>query len=179
MIMPNLHQLAPTFETGETPKTFSRPMQLIWAVPLDDSHTMNIGFNHYNEIDPPDMEKFVAGTDFGQMPDRPYAERQLLPGDYDAQVSMGETAIHAREHLGVTDRGVSLFRRLVHQGIRDVADGRDPVPPAQRADGPIRTYAHDTIRAAPKRNDPEAELALLHEIGTGVTDDVIAGKYRR
>ena len=119
------------------------------------------------------------GTDFGQMPDRPYRDRQLLPGDYDAQVSMGGTAIHAREHLGATDRGVSLFRRLVHQGIRDVAGGRDPVPEAQRADGPIRTYAHDTILPTPMHNDPEAELAQLRAIGSAVTDDVIAGKYSR
>ena len=154
-------------------------MQSIWAVPLDDNHTMNIGFNHYDEINPPDMDKYYAGTDFGQMPDRPYAERQLLPGDYDAQVSIGETAIHAREHLGATDRGVSLFRRLVHQGIRDVAEGRDPVPSAQRVNGPIRTYAHDTIQPVPIKNDPEAELKQLHQIGNKVTDDVITGKYTR
>ena len=179
MIMPNLHQLAPTFETGEVPKNFSRPMQSIWAVPLDDTHTMNIGFNHYDEINPPDMDKFYMGTDFGQIPDRPYRDRQLLPGDYDAQVSLGETAVHAREHLGATDRGVSLFRRLVHQGIRDTADGQDPVPRAQRADGPIRTYAHDTIQPVPMQNDPEAELAQLRSIGKQVTDDVIAGRYAR
>ncbi len=179
MIMPNLHQLAPTFETGETPKDFSRPMQSIWAVPLDDTHTMNIGFNHYDEINPPDMDKFYMGTDFGQMPDRSYRDRQLQPGDYDAQISLGETTIHAREHLGATDRGVSLFRRLVHQGIRDVAAGRDPVPEAQRADGPISTYAHDTIQPAPMQSDPEVELAQLRSIGKQVTDDVIAGKYPR
>ena len=179
MIMPNLHQLAPTFETGETPKTFSRPMQSIWAVPLDDTHTMNIGFNHYDEIDPPDMERYYLGTDFGQMPDRPYEERQRLPGDYDAQVSIGPTAIHAREHLGATDRGVSLFRRLVRQGIRDVAEGRDPVPPAQRAEGPIRTFAHDTILPAPELNDADAEREQLRGIGNEVTDDVVAGRYPR
>ena len=179
MIMPNLHQLAPTFETGEVPKTFSRPMQSIWAVPLDDTHTMNIGFNHYDEVDPPDMDKYYMGTDFGQMPDRPYAERQRLPGDYDAQVGIGATAVHAREHLGATDRGVSLFRGLVRRGVRDVAEGRDPVPPAQRADGPIRTFAHDTIVAAPRENDAAADLDRLRRIGREVTDEVIAGKYPR
>ena len=179
MIMPILHQLAPTFETGEVPKIFSRPMQSIWAVPLDDTHTMNIGFNHLDEINPPDMDKYHAGTDFGQMPDRPYAERQRLPGDYDAQVGIGEIAVHAREHLGFTDRGVSLFRRLVRQGIRDTAAGKDPVPAAQRAAGKIRTFAHDTIRHAPPAGDPAADAALLHRIGTEVTDDVLAGKYPR
>ncbi|MDE0334664.1 MAG: hypothetical protein OXI64_06865, partial [Defluviicoccus sp.] len=77
------------------------------------------------------------------------------------------------------DRGVSLFRRLVRQGIRDVAEGRDPVPPAQRADGPIRTYAHDTIVVAPAINDEAAELDRLRRIGREVTDDVIAGRYPR
>ena len=179
MIMPNLHQLAPTFETGEQPKTFSRPMQSIWAVPLDDTHTMNIGFNHYDEINPPDMDKYYAGTDFGQTPDRPYEARQRLPGDYDAQVSIGEVAIHAREHLGAPDRGVSQFRRLVRQGIRATAKGGDPVPAAQRAAGPIRSFAHDTIRHVPPAADVAEDAALLHRIGIEVTDDVLAGKYPR
>ncbi len=179
MIMPNLHQLAPTFETGEAPKTFSRPMQSIWAVPLDDTHTMNIGFNHYDELNPPDMDKYYTGTDFGQMPDRPYEERQRLPGDYDAQVSIGPVAVHAREHLGATDRGVSQFRRLVRQGIRDTAAGKDPVPAAQRSKGPIRSYAHDTIRRAPPESDDDADAALLRRIGNEVTEDVLAGKHPR
>ena len=71
----------------------------------------------------------------------------------------------------------SIF--LVHQGIRDVAAGRYPVPEAQRADGPISTYAHDTIQPAPMQSDPEVELAQLRSIGKQVTDDVIAGKYPR
>lgn len=179
MIMPNVHQLAPTFETGDVPKTFSRPMQTLWAVPVDDTQTMNIGYNHYDMINPPNTEKYVAGTDFGQMPDRPYRERQLLPGDYDAQVSIGATAIHAREHLASTDAGVSMFRQLVKRGIRDVEDGADPIPPAQRADGLIRTYAHDTVKLAPELQKAEDDSALLRKIGIDVTNDVLAGKFAR
>ncbi len=179
MIMPNLHQLAPTFETGEEPKTFSRPMQTLWAVPLDDTHTMNIGYNHYDLNNPPDPQKYIAGTDFGQMPDRPYRERQLLPGDYDAQVSMGPTAVHAREHLASTDAGVSLFRRLVKRGIRDVEDGGDPIPAPQREKGSIRTYAHDTIQRIPASKNIKDDKTLLQKVGTEVTEKILAGKYPR
>ena len=179
MIMPNLHQLAPTFETGEFPKNYGRPMQMIWAVPVDDTNTMNIGFNHYDLITPPDPEKYLAGTDFGQMPDRPYRERQLLPGDYDAQVSIGPTAIHKREHLASTDAGVSMYRRLVKQGIRAVEEGDEPVPSALLTDKTIRTYAHDTVRHIPASNDIEEEKILLNTIGPQITDEILSGKYSR
>ena len=146
---------------------------------MDDTHTMNIGYNHYDLNNPPDPQKYIAGTDFGQMPDRPYRERQLLPGDYDAQVSMGPTAVHAREHLASTDAGVSLFRRLVKRGIRDVEDGGDPIPAPQREKGSIRTYAHDTIQRIPASKNIEDDKTLLHKVGTEVTEEILAGKYPR
>ena len=179
MIMPNLHQLAPTFEDGTTAKTYSRPMQSIWTVPVDDTHTMNIGFNHWDETNPPDEDKYLAGTDFGQMPDRPYGERQRLPGDYDAQVSIGPISIHAREHLGATDRGVSMFRKLLRKDIRDLKAGIDPMRPAQKQAGPIRTFAHDTVMRVPPAADPQTDLERLREIGRQDADDVLAGKYPR
>ena len=44
------------------------------------------------------------------------------PGDWDAWVSQGPVTLHSREHLGTTDRGVIMCRKLVRQGIRAVAE---------------------------------------------------------
>ena len=64
---------------------------------------------------------------YGQTPNRPYEERQKVPGDYDAMTSQGAIAPHSLENLGASDRGVSMFRRLLREGIRDVQySGRDP-----------------------------------------------------
>jgi hypothetical protein len=62
----------------------------------------------------------------GQIGDRPYAERQRIPGDFDAQVSQRGIAVHALEHLGTTDRGVSMLRWIVRRSVRAVAADEEP-----------------------------------------------------
>ena len=64
----------------------SRPVIIRWAVPNDDTHTTNF---ELAQVDPawgltPEQ---VAQPGFGQSDDRPYAERQRHPADFDAQSS--------------------------------------------------------------------------------------------
>ena len=54
-------------------------------------------------------------------------ERQLYPGDYEAQLGQGVIAIHSEEHLATSDGGVAMQRRLWKQQARIVAEGGDPV----------------------------------------------------
>ena len=95
-----------------------RPYITRWAVPVDDTHSLYIGVAHLNSYngafmstDPEHygVDKFPL---VGQTGDRPYEERQMEPGNYDAVVSQGPIANRKAEHLGQTDRGVVLFRRL-------------------------------------------------------------------
>jgi hypothetical protein len=104
---------------------------------------------------------------FGQIGGRPYQEQQRVPGDYEAQVSQGPIAIHAREHLGHTDRGVIMFRRLLRHAIRRVAEGGTSEPAAE-IQGRIPTYCHDTILRIPPRPGAD-DRALLREVGGKVT----------
>ncbi len=168
-IPPNIHQFPPTYEAVTREKLYQRAHMTNWAVPIDDTHTMNLGFRHqplYEEID---SVKVEAG--FGQTADRPYAERQRVPGDYDAQTSQRPTARHALEHLGATDRGVALFRELLRRGIRAGQRGEDP-PGLVRAPGPpIRTYAQDSILRIPPAASPRADRALLRAEGRKVAAD--------
>ena len=77
---------------------------------------------------------------FGQYQgDRPYAERQWIPGDYDAMSSQGAINPHSSETLGSQDRGVVMFRRYVRRGIEAVRPAQDPqgffmTPGRDRAD---------------------------------------------
>ena len=57
---------------------------------------------------------------------------QRRPGDYEAQVSQRPMAIHGFEHLGATDRGVSLFRNQIRRGVRAVKAGDEPIARAIR-----------------------------------------------
>jgi hypothetical protein len=143
----------------------------IWAVPVDDTTTINTGYLHVPdtmEVTPERLVKLKASI--GQTADRPYEVRQRQPGDYDAQVSQRPIAIHALEHLGATDRGVIMLRKLLHDGIRAVQAGRDPYGVAFAGSRPIATYCQDTVLRVPPAATPEAERQLLLDIGRRTLD---------
>ncbi len=111
---------------------------------------------------------------FGMMDDRPYEERQRAPGDYDAQVSQGAIHVHAREHLGTSDRGVAMFRRLLRAGIEDVREGRDPKGLNREEGAVIRTYTQNAVVKVAKAEDPAEDKKVLREVGRRVA----AGEFR-
>src|SRR5215470_7960039 len=94
-----------------------------WVVPQDDTNTMFIELRHVSEtegVTPAwwgDPTKMTPG---GQLPAASYEAGQRQPGDYEAQVSQRPIAIHGLEHLGITDRGVSMFRNQTRRGVRAV-----------------------------------------------------------
>ena len=52
---------------------------------------------------------------------------QKFPGDWEAQGSQGPITLHSEEHLGMSDRGVSLVRRQLKQQLDRLAAGEDPI----------------------------------------------------
>lgn len=104
--------------------------------------------------------------------ERPYAERQRIPGDWDAQTSQRPIAVHALEHLGSTDIGVAMWRRL----CRKAARGEMAVTAQQpREDGrPIHTYTNDTVLAIPQKG-AEEDRAYLKGIGREVLAAILDG----
>jgi len=66
-IPPNIHQFPPNADPMAKRKRISRPTATRWAVPIDDHHTMQIGFRHIPEGQPANL-----GAGFGQDEDRPY-----------------------------------------------------------------------------------------------------------
>jgi len=161
---PNVHQFTREIEEATEPKAASRPVIIRWAVPNDDTHTTNF---ELAQVDPAwglTLEQ-VARPGFGQSDDRPYAERQRFPADFDAQSSQRPIAVHALEHLASTDRGVIMLRRLVRDGIRAVAGGGDPFG-ADRPDGKVvRTFTQDVVLRVPPASTPDADRRLLRATG--------------
>jgi phenylpropionate dioxygenase-like ring-hydroxylating dioxygenase large terminal subunit len=164
---PNVHQFTREIEEATAEKPASRPVIVRWAVPNDDTTTTNF---ELAQVDPawgltPEQ---VAQPGFGQSDDRPYAERQRFPADFDAQSSQRTIAVHALEHLGSTDRGVIMLRTIVRDGIRAVARGEDPWGTQWRAGDVVPTYTQDVVLKVPAAATEEDDRRLLRATGRGV-----------
>jgi nitrite reductase/ring-hydroxylating ferredoxin subunit len=156
-----------------------------WSVPIDDEHCHYIGYVHFNEQHRPygDLQESDLGVDragfIGQTADRPYEERQREPGDYDAVASQGAIANRKAEHLGTTDRGVVMFRRMLAKAIQAVAEGRAPeLPrPVQRA-GAMATYAHEYALPIPP-GVPLSSQEALHAFGRRAAEIVVEAQREK
>jgi hypothetical protein len=143
-------------------------------VPIDDTHSLVIGVRHFNDgVNDPQGRHSEARcgkemVDFiGQTADRPYAERQRIPGDFDAQVSQRPIAVHSLEHLGTTDRGVSMLRRIIRRGVRAVAAGQEFDCVSGVEGAPISTYCQDSVVRVPQRAGRD-DTILQRDIGRTV-----------
>jgi len=137
-----------------------------FTVPVDDHNTMFMGFVRLGE-----GQEAPQGPGFGQTADRPYEERQRVPGDYDAQTSIhGGLSRHGLEHLATTDGGVIMLRNIVRRGIRAVQNGQDPAHVLWEAGRVVPTYSNHTVKPLPKAPTPEAEEQLLRATGRQVAE---------
>jgi nitrite reductase/ring-hydroxylating ferredoxin subunit len=172
-IPPNMHQFPPNADPMTQRTTVNRPTATRWAVPIDDTHTMQIGFNRA----PADREP-RRGAGFGQDGNRPYEARQRVPGDYDAQVSIhGGIARHGLEHLASTDRGITMLRNMLRRGIRAVQSGADPQHIGYQDEQIIPTYCQDRVIAGlPPAPTPEEDRLLLREIARKVVEEAIVAR---
>jgi hypothetical protein len=169
-IAPNIHQFPPNADPMAKRTTINRPAATTWAVPLDDTHTMQIGFHRAPEDQEP-----RRGPGFGQDDSRSYEERQRIPGDHDAQVSIhGGIARHGLEHLASTDRGVTMLRNMIRRGIRAVQDGADPENASNRNGTVIATFAHDrVVPGIVPAATPEKDCQLLREVARNVVGEMV------
>jgi phenylpropionate dioxygenase-like ring-hydroxylating dioxygenase large terminal subunit len=175
-VLPNIAQVAPIWETGREERTFSGPMMTRWKVPLDDNNTMFIEFRHVSDSDGVTPAWWADRNIMlpGQIAADSYEEGQLHPGDYEAQVSQRPIAIHALEHLGATDRGVSMVRRQLRRGIRAVKAGDDPAGLYRDAGSVIPTYCNNTVVRLPPAADLAQDKQLMRETGRRLADGYLA-----
>jgi hypothetical protein len=169
-IVPNIHQFPPNADPMSLRNAPTRPQATTWAVPLDDTHTMQIGY--YRS---PEGQEPRRGNGFGQDANRSYEERQRIPGDYDAQVSIHNgVARHGLEHLAATDRGIIMMRNMIRQGIRAVRNGEDLDYRILRNGSAVPTYGHDQIVAGiTPAPEPAEDRRLLREVARKVSEEVV------
>jgi hypothetical protein len=92
-----------------------------------------------------------------------YEAGQRRPGDYEAQVSRRPIAIHGMEHLGATDRGITMFRKQIRGGIRAVRANRDPPGQCRDPGAVIPTYCNDTVVRVAPAAIPSTDKELMRE----------------
>jgi hypothetical protein len=168
-VLPNLQQVAPVWETGQKEIDFSGPMMSRWVVPIDDTNSMYIELRHVSEtpgIETPDWWSDRSQMLAGQMPPDTYEEAQRRPQDFEAQVSQRPIAVHGMEHLGTTDRGISMFRNQLKKGLKAVKDGEDPVGLFREGhNAVVPTYCNNTVVRIPPAKTEEADKKLMRETG--------------
>jgi nitrite reductase/ring-hydroxylating ferredoxin subunit len=178
IILPNIGQFASGQNSGEdecfnVAASFTR-----WVVPIDDHNSYYTGLVHSNSRgrQVADIDRSLYGVDkmnfIGQTADRPYPERQRQPGDYDALLSQGAMANHKNEHLGTTDRGIVLFRRMLGRAIEAVRLGETPAIPRLYPDGKVRTYNHELVFRLPSQSNIN-DLASLGDFGRRAAQIVV------
>ena len=173
-VMPNLQQVAPIWEDGQRPHGFSGPMMSRWIVPLDDTSTMFIELRHVSEADnvTPGWWADRSIMLSGQLAMDTYEQSQRTPGDYEAQVSQRPVALHGLEHLGATDRGVTMFRKLVRHGIEAVRDGKDPLG-IGRDGAVLPTFCNDTVVRQPQVAEAEADRTAMRATGRRLAEGYV------
>jgi len=165
-LMPNMNKVGyhlPEDHPAAFAATHEGYEALRWRVPIDDTNTMHFTLYFAPLIDgkaakiPPDQsEKGLLDSVHGQYR---WDEETgwIARGDQDrcAQESQGAIFDRTQEHLGVSDEGVILLRRMFKQSIEAVQRGEDPV-------GIIRDPAKNQIlRWVPAefKLDPKSEAA--------------------
>ena len=167
VILPNMNQTGALWLSADDEETFLGAALTRWMRPIDDSHTQMIGWRYFNEEldregngDPSAVG--VGKIDFiGQTEDeRPYEERQQVPGDYEAIAGQGDIAESARWNLNHGDRGVVMMRRLITRNIDALAAGEDytTIERAEQVDGVVPTYTRDSVMHRPPVDTDETEL---------------------
>jgi len=173
-LLPNLQQVAPIWENGHQEHPFSGPMMSRWIVPLDDTNTMLLELRYVSETagaTPAWWGDRVMAP--GQLAAASYEAGQRRPGDYEAQVSQRPIAIHGMEHLGTTDRGITMFRKQIRAGIRAVRANRDPPGLCREPAAVIPTYCNDTVVRVTPAATLSADKELMRETGRRLAESYL------
>lgn len=124
-IVPNMLALPPFTHDGPS-------ATLTVFIPWDDTHFVVMDINRMRpgeNIYPhgPDEVKTGFGPEFKTWAEMDMEYHQRNPLDYEAQNGQGPITLHSEEHLGYTDTGIGMHRRLFRQQCEIVGKGGDPI----------------------------------------------------
>ena len=157
MLMPNIVGIPSVVTDGLD------GLGLLFWVPIDDTTTtamamVRLKMGSAGPLDPNAPPLLGFGPEKKIWSELTPEERQLYPGDYEAQLGQGTITLHSEEHLATSDTGLVKQRRIWKQQAKIVAEGGDPVGVAfKEADRRILVEATSWIE---KVGEPVAEPVL-------------------
>ena len=136
--------------------------QMQIRVPIDDTHTWKLFYSTHNPGEElttqerPTVYEYLWKDDEGRFI-TDYIEGQ----DIMAWVSQGPITDRTQEHLGRSDAGVAMLRKMFKENMKRVADGLDPIAITREArdhqpalrEGQVRCRAHLRGRLDQRRLD--------------------------
>ncbi len=165
VILPNVHIISGVLQNGKIPTPASRPYMSFFTAPVDDTHCISFAVPHVGDDESLERRMAFGWVGTGQTDERPYHERQRVPGDYDAQVGQGPIEKHSKENLSYHDRGVVMFRRMLKRGIEAVQRGEDPPDIYREGSAPIPSMGTDRVVPCSMFEGDLDDPAVLREIG--------------
>ncbi|MPZ74361.1 MAG: Rieske 2Fe-2S domain-containing protein [Nitriliruptorales bacterium] len=111
-----------------------------YRVPVDDTHTLHIWYTLYEPPGGvPTPQTVVPHFRVPYKDENDEFIVDFIPGqDIMAWVTQGSVTDRTREHLGQTDKGVILFRRLLQEQIQLVERDEDPLGTVRDPDHNVR-----------------------------------------
>jgi 5,5'-dehydrodivanillate O-demethylase len=144
---------------------------------MDDTHTLHLWYTSYV---PPKGSKYPAHLlDKVYTYEVPYLDQN---GDYildnvDAQditawITQGAIADRTQEHLGASDNGIALYRRVLRREIKKVEEGIDPMFTFR---SPAKNVRIDLPNEGDKHHNAEGArswIMRIHAAHSPIAEDV-------
>jgi 5,5'-dehydrodivanillate O-demethylase oxygenase subunit len=105
----------------------SAQAQFQFRVPVDDTTTLHVWYLTHAREDSPPQERVELSEFLYRHPDGSLAIDTAMGQDIMAWLTAGPIADRSTEHLGTSDQGIVLYRRLLHEQIERVEQGEDPM----------------------------------------------------
>ena len=149
------------------------PTSLFWAIPVDDFNSVEIDMSPVPDGQTNQRARTRSLALQYNRGGRDYEQMQRFPGDYEAQVGQRAIAVHALEHLGVEDRGVTMMRKGLRQRVRTVQQGQDPPELKHLSGKTVTTYGGDTLLKVVQAATPEEDRDLVRRTGLELAERYI------
>ena len=121
LVFPNILALGQS-ETSWTTYAFEI------RVPIDDTHTANWWFTAFKPVDGSDVPPSLMERAYSfEVPIDTEEYDTVAFQDIVAWRTQGDIADRTAEHLNSTDRGITLFRRMLVRELGKIAAGEDPM----------------------------------------------------
>ncbi|MGH9810382.1 MAG: RHO alpha subunit C-terminal catalytic domain-containing protein, partial [Terriglobia bacterium] len=146
-------------------------------VPMDDTHTLHLWYTSYV---PPKGAKVPAHLlDKVYTYEVPYQDKNgdFILDNVDAQditawITQGAIADRTQEHLGASDNGIALYRRVLRREIKKVEEGVDPMFTFRN---PAKNVLIDLPNEADKHHNAEGArswIMRIHAAHSPIAEDV-------